>query len=292
MMAAMPSPSRVGDFKLIWGESLCWDEQRQRLYFVDCGTQMLHWLEGGEPPLHSLQLPSMPTGVVPSEDGRLVVALNDGFHVVDADAGRTSLLTAYPEGLGERANDAAADLDGNLVTGTLNLTPGPGSYWWYSASRGWRQLDDGIGNANGPTVLDLDGERTLVIADTIASRLYAYPYDGAKGRIGERRQFAATDELGGAPDGACADGRGGVWSCLLGAGKLVRYTQDGPDSAIDSTVELPSDVTFGGPDLDRMYFVSIAVSIPEVEVTSPNAGALMVVDDIGYRGRPEPRFRL
>ncbi|HEV2369573.1 MAG TPA: hypothetical protein VGR90_06835, partial [Acidimicrobiales bacterium] len=44
-------------------------------------------------------------------------------------------------------------LDGNLVTGTLNLAEGPGSYWWFSAAAGWRLLDEGIGNANGPVVL-------------------------------------------------------------------------------------------------------------------------------------------
>lgn len=55
--------SRVGNFKLAWGESLRWDDRRLRLYFVDCATHMLHWLEGGEPPPHSLELPSMPAGL-------------------------------------------------------------------------------------------------------------------------------------------------------------------------------------------------------------------------------------
>ena len=237
-------------------------------------------------------MPTMPTGLVLAEDGRLVAALDGGLHVVDADAGTIDLLSPYPDGLGGRANDANADLDGNLVTGTLNLAPGPGSYWWFSASAGWRRLDDGIGNANGPVVLDLDGERTLVVADTHASALYAYPYDGAAGEVGERRLFADSCELGGTPDGACADGDGGVWSCVLGPGKIARYTAAGVGEVVEVGVELPSDVTFGGPDLDRMLFVSIAVSLGEAEVRSPDAGALMAVDGTGFRGRPEPRFRL
>jgi sugar lactone lactonase YvrE len=79
---------------------------------------------------------------------------------------------------------------------------------------------------------------------------------------------------------------------VLGAGSIARCTSGGIDEVIDVGVELPSDVTFGGPGLDRMFFVSIAMSIGEVEVTSPTAGALMVVEDTGYRGRPEPRFDL
>jgi L-arabinonolactonase len=284
--------SRIGDFSLLWGESVTWDDRRERLYFVDCAAQTLHWLDGAEPPLQSLTLPSMPAGIVLAEDGRLVGALDDALHVIDADNGTTELLSPYPSGIGGRANDAAADLDGNLVTGTLNVAPGPGSYWWYSTTEEWRQLDDGIGNANGPVVLDIDDEPTLVFADTHASALYAYPYDGKAGTVGARRVFADTSELHGMPDGACADDEEGVWSCVLGAGSLARYTANGLEQAIDSTVELPSDVAFGGRDLDRMFFVSIAMSIGDVAINSPDAGALMAIDGSGHRGRPEPRFRL
>ncbi len=288
----MPAISRIGDFSLVWGESVRWDDQRERLYFVDCGTQMLHWLDRAEPPLHSLQMPSMPAGLALGFDGRLVAALDDGLHVVDPDAAETRLLAVYPDGLGGRANDAAADLDGNLVTGTLNLQEAPGSYWWYSATLGWRQLDDGISNANGPVVLNSKDGQTLVIADTVASALYAYEYDGVAGRATNRRLAVDTTTLRGVPDGACADADGGVWSCILGAGTIARWDGDGITEVIDTGVELPSDVTFGGDRLDRMFFVSIAVAIGGLATTSPFAGALMVVDGVGRRGRREPRVRL
>jgi sugar lactone lactonase YvrE len=287
----MAEISRVGDFSLGWGESLVWDDRAARLYLVDCAARTLHWLEGGEPPLETMAMPGLPVGTVLAADGRLVMALDDGFYVVDVAAGTTELLTEYPEGLGGRANDAATDPNGNLVTGTLNLTPGPGSYWWYSTSDGWRQLDEGIGNANGPVVLEVDDQQTLVFADTQASKLYAYDYDGVAGTVGERRVFADTTTLGGMPDGACADVDNAVWGCVLGPGKIVRYTPDGVDRVIEAGVELPSDVTFGGKDLDRLYFVSIA-AMAGFESTSPNAGALMVVDGLGTRGRPESRFLL
>jgi hypothetical protein len=61
--------------------------------------------------------------------------------------------------------------------------------------------------------------RWWVFADTLAAVLYAYPYDGATGTVGERRTFANMNELGGMPDGACADNQGGVWSCVLGRGQ-------------------------------------------------------------------------
>ena len=174
--------NRVGEFVVRWGESLRWDDVRQRLYFVDCAKKTLHWLEGGEPPLHTLQLDSLPTGLVLTGGRQLVICLDGGLHVVDPDAGTSDLLVAYPDGMYGRANDANADDSGNLVTGTLNLGPGPGAFWWFSVSDGWRLLDDGIGNANGPVVVDVDGQSTLVFADTLARSIYAYDYRGRNRR--------------------------------------------------------------------------------------------------------------
>lgn len=291
MTEGMGAIRRIDGIALQWGESLRWDDRRQRLYFVDCGTHRLHWLDGGEPPLDGIDLPGLPTGLVLTEDERVLVALDDGFSSVDPDSGRVEFVTPYPDGMNGRANDAAADLDGNLVTGTLNLMPGPGSYWWYSAREGWRRLDDGISNANGPVVTEIDGTQTLVFADTHAATLYAYDYDGASGVVANKRIFAATIERNGFPDGACADADGGIWSCLLAAGTVTRYTRDGVAASVPAGVEMPSSVAFGGASLDTMFFTSIAVDVGGIEITSPDAGGVMAVTGLGVTGRPEPRFR-
>jgi sugar lactone lactonase YvrE len=281
---------RVGDVELTWGESLRWDDRRNRLYFVDCAAQTLHWLEGGEPPLHTVAMPSLPTGLVLTEGDELVVCLGDGLHVVDPDAGTTSLLAAYPEGIGTRANDAAADGAGNLVTGTLNLAPGPGSAWWWSARGGWRRLDPDIGNLNGPVHLDGDGGSTLVLGDTTAAAVYAYDYDAAAGTVGPRRVLSDHGRLDGAPDGATADADGAVWSTVLGSGKLVRLTADGVDRVVDAPMANPSDLAFGGPNLDRLYLTAIAVDLGGGPPTR-EASWLHVDDGLG-RGRPEHRVVL
>jgi L-arabinonolactonase len=283
---------RIGDFKLDWGESLRWDDRRQRLYFVDCASHTLHWLEGAEPPRQSLELPSMPTGVVLTDSHHVVVCLDDGLYVVEADTGTCDLLSHYPEGMRGRANDANADGSGNLVTGTLNLLPGPGASWWFSAGEGWRLLDEDISNANGPVVIDIDGQPTLVLADTPARVVYAYPYDGARGAVGDRRVFGDHAVLDGAPDGATADSDDSVWSCVLGPGKIARFTVAGLERVVDMPMANPSDVTFGGPQLDRLFVTSIAFDLADDAPPSIEAGWLLAVDGLGVVGRPEARFRL
>ena len=278
---------RVGDFTLGWGESLVWDDRTERLYFVDCAAQTLHWVEDGGDQLHTVKLPSMAAGLVPTDDGGLVACLDDGLHRIDPEAGTTDLLAPYPEGLGGRANDACADLSGHLITGTLNLQPAEGSSWWYSSRDGWRLLDPAISNTNGPTAAVLDGNMTLIIGDTSA-QYYSYPYDPERGTVGPRTVFGDVSGLEGLPDGATLDDGGGLWCALVGGAQLARFTTAGLDRTVAVPAANPTDVTFGGPALDRLYGVSVAAGSESGRLD----GALLVIDDLGAAGRLEPRFSL
>jgi L-arabinonolactonase len=275
--------TRIGQFSLQWGESLVWDERRGRLYFVDTFANTIHWLEQGSDDLHGLPVPSMPTGLVPTEEGALVVVLNEGLHLVDPDRGTIELLSRFPDEMGGRCNDLCADLDGNLITGKLNLGPDEGSAWWYSAAHGWRLIDPDISTTNGPAVAVLDGAMTLIIGDTNA-HYYAYPYEPATGAVGARRIFGDMTDLGGGPDGSTMDREGGLWCAVFGGGQIVRFTVEGLDEQIRLPVRHPTDVTFGGPDLDVLYVVSISGD-------DDFAGALLRIDGLGVIGRAEPRFR-
>ena len=216
--------------------------------------------------------------------------MDEGLFVVDPDAGTSELLAPYPDGMHGRANDANADGAGNLVTGTLNLAPAPGAFWWFSARGDWRLLDDDISNANGPVVIDIGGQPTLIFADT-ARAVYAYDYDGTAGTVGPRRIFGDHGPLGGRPDGATADDGGGVWSCSLQTGTIARFTAGGLDRTLAVPPPNPADVTFGGPDLARLFVVSIAFDLGEAPPVEESSW-LLAVDGLGCRGQPEARFAL
>ena len=282
---------QIGDFSLIWGESLRWDDQSNRLYFVDCGTKKLHWLNNAEPPLNAMSLPSIPTGIGLVEDGRLLVALEDGLYLLDPDSKVNELLTRYPAAIGRRANDGTVDSEGNFVTGSLK-EENAGSYWWYSARDGWRQLAEGISNANGPVVIHQNENHHLVFADTPAKKLYQYDYNPKVGSASNRRIFADTSVLDGSPDGACATSNGDVLSCLIKAGVIAQYSSSGLVRTIDAGSEQPSDVCFGGADLDRLFVVSIKVEFGHGLPQSPLAGALVEIKNTGLKGLKENRFRL
>ena len=67
--------------------------------------------------------------------------------------------------------------------------------------------------------------------------------------------------------------------------QVVRFTTTGFDRSIGLPCSNPTDVTFGGPDLDRLYVTSIGGS-------GALDGALLVIDELDVTGRDEPRARL
>jgi len=147
-------------------------------------------------------------------------------------------------------------------------------------------LDDDISNTNGPTVAVLDDAMTLIIGDT-STHYYSYPYVPAEGAVGTRAVFGDVTDVGGKPDGATLDADGGLWCALVGGGQLARYTTAGLDRTVPLPVANPTDVTFGGPHLDRLYVTSIADPAPD-----SLDGALLVIDGLGVSGRAEPRARV
>ena len=81
---------------------------------------------------------------------------------------------------------------------------------------------------------------------------------------------------------ATTDADGGFWCALVQGGQLARFVAGNLERTLALPVVNPTDVTFGGRDLDRLYVVSIGGT--ELD------GALLVIDGLDVRGRPEPRF--
>ena len=67
---------------------------------------------------------------------------------------------------------------------------------------------------------------------------------------------------------------------------MARFTSSGPDRSLLLPVTNPTDVTFGGPSLDRLYVVSIGSDANNLD------GALFVIDGLDTHGRAEPRCTL
>ncbi|BCP56120.1 calcium-binding protein [Kaistia sp. 32K] len=275
------------------GEGPLWDVETQRLYWIDSlGNRVLSCdADGGDVREWSV-LQNIGSMALRSRGGA-ILSLADGFHSFDFETGRTEPFALVDHGSPQvRMNDGKVDPLGRFVAGSLNVTETVDDARLYSldVEGQVRVLDTRITVSNGPC-WSPDG-RIFYFADSRARAIFAYDYDLDTGAIGGKRVFCSFGPEDGLPDGATVDAEGCLWSAGVYKGKLHRFSPSGERIlTLDMPVQSVTSVMFGGPDLDRLYVTTmLRPPVGDVVETSPLAGALLYIDDIGTRGLPERRY--
>jgi sugar lactone lactonase YvrE len=285
--------TRIDACRCLCGEGPVWDEVEQALYFLDIGRQLVHRYEPSTGSLRAWNLPEGPGAMALRERGGAVVAMKDTVYALDLATGVLApIVTAVDQPPRATFNDGKVDRQGRFIIGSCETDmhdPKPiGGLYSLEPDGRLTRLDGDITYSNSPC-FSPDG-RTLYISDSAQHTIFAYPYDPHTSRVGERRVFADTQALGGMPDGATVDREGRVWVAIFGGGKVAAFTPEGAlEQIIDLPVSLPGSVMFGGRNLDQLYVVTIDPAYfgnPAEE----GAGYTYVVDGLGVRGLPEPRF--
>lgn len=285
---------RIPGVSTIVGESPVWDASIGALWFIDIVAGTVHRLGAGDA-VDTWEAPASPGAVAPIGDGRAVVALEEGFTVLDpADGGFAPVVPIDP-GAGARVSEGKIDRLGRLVVMTSDRA------FRSPIGRILRREHDGSvtvlreGIALGNSLCwSLDG-RTMYYADSLIGTLYAADYDPDGGLSGERVVFT-SDDPSIFPDGATVDAEDHLWVVLHGSAQIARFA---PDGRIVDRVDLPSpmitSLTFAGDDADILYATSAdparVPGLPEERAHDwgdIERGILYRVVGLGVRGVPEP----
>lgn len=282
------------------GEGVLWCEREQALWWTDIHSARLwrHRPERGE--TRSWHLPDRLGSFALCESGALLLGFAKALHYADPREAEDSdvlptvtLEQVEPDRPNLRINDGRADRSGNFVFGTLNEDPARapvGSFYQYSRRYGLRRLD--LGGAAIPNSLCFDPDgRGLYYCDTLQGRIMRADYDADRAAVGAPRVFAEV-AVPASPDGATVDSDGRVWSAHWGAGRVVGYARDG---RVERIIAVPTDhvscVSFGGPDLDRLYITTARDELaPQQLREQPAAGGVFCARIDAARGLPEARF--
>ncbi|TNE39306.1 MAG: SMP-30/gluconolactonase/LRE family protein [Sphingomonadales bacterium] len=279
------------------GEGPVWDVEEQALYYVDIVGKKVHRLDHASGATRSWDVPGVIGSMALRRDGGALVALVDGFYNLDLETGEVTPLYR-PEGLDPRVqfNDGKVDRRGRFVVGTTDsMAKEPlGTVYSFDADHRLTPIDRDIIISNGPCWSP--DNRTFYFSDSRRFSIYAYDYDIETGQAANRRLFATTQDLGGIPDGATVDADGLMWMAICEGGKVVAFR---PDGKIERIIDMPgitltASVMFGGPDLDLLYVTSIdPVALKALGMDKPPeelGGRTFVIEGLGARGLPEPRF--
>jgi len=282
--------SALDDHRCRLGEGPLWDAAAGILYWVDSLGPALcrHRLDHGSTRVTAL--PGRQVGCLAVRAaGGLVLAMDQGFYLYDPDADAIESLAQPLAGRdGLRFNDGKADPFGGFVAGAMNIDPDGrdnASMYLLTPELDVVEILDGFQCFNGPC-FSPDGER-LYVTGRREGVIEVFDY----GREQRPRNGRVLLE-GCNPDGATVDAAGYIWSAQWDDECLLRIA---PDGRIDARLPVPgqvvSSVMFGGSELERMFLTTLGCDYYGAVPRGESPGRLLVVDDSGYRGRPEPYFK-
>jgi sugar lactone lactonase YvrE len=291
-MAASLRPDIAFDAGATLGEGPVWDEEQQRLLWVDILPGLVHRFDpatGGDDvfgvgkPVGSASL---------RRGGGLVLAVEDGFALLDPGWQRLDQVAVIEHpGPPARFNEGKCDPAGRFLAGTMayDQTAGAGSLYRLDPGLSVTKLLDGVTISNG-LAWSADGT-TMYYIDSPAQGIDAFHYDVETGRLANRRRVVDIPAVAGLPDGMTIDTDGCLWVAVYGGSAVHRYA---PDGHLDATVRFPAtNITcpvFGGRDFDQLYVTSARDGLDERQLAAqPHAGAVFAVD-AGARGLPGLRF--
>ena len=275
------------------GECPVWSEPEQVLYWIDIRAPAMHRLDPATGENRTWPMPSRIGSFALRESGGAVVALVDGFHLLDFDTGEVTFLAGPEHVPGTRFNDGKVSPDGRFWAGTMDeelLSRPIAVLYRLDPDGSLHRMVDGLIVSNG-LAWTADGG-TMFHSDSKGPVIWAYDYDPGTGDIANRRLVARSTEQHGRPDGAAVDEEGFYWSAGISAGVLNRWS---PDGRLVRSIPLPcSNPTapcFGGPDMKTIFVTSLRHDLPaDVLAAKPLSGGIFAIR-VDVPGVPISRFR-
>jgi len=272
------------------GEGPFWFQER--FWWVDITAGALHSVDGtgGD---RASRLVGRCLGAAAPIDGRLfIVALEDGFGVLDWESGAVKILASPESGIpSNRFNDGKCDPVGRFVAGTLSRSGEKFAAALYSIDGDgqWQTLHSPVTLSNG-LAWTADG-RTLYHVDSLAREIAAFDYNLETGATSNRRIVIDVPESFGVPDGMDIDEKGNLWVAHWG-GRAVRcwspFTGDCLEE-IPVPCPAPTSCCFGGPDGSTL-FITTARSGDMTPEDENMAGKIFALN-MPVQGGPVRTFR-
>ncbi|NJM82549.1 MAG: SMP-30/gluconolactonase/LRE family protein [Tabrizicola sp.] len=286
----------VYDAKDIVGESLLWDDRRQRLVWIDIIGRCVHALDP-ETGRHRLwSMPFRPTSISLREDGDAMLCTERYICRWDWEGTPIPLAEVEPDLPMNRLNEGAVGPDGALWIGTMHqniaeddspaeIPAATGRLYRYAPDGTLsRVTEDLFGISNTLVWPEPD---MLVVGDTLKNALYRYRI-GPDAILGPREVFAQGLDRG-LPDGSCTDARGRVWNARVVGGHAVACI--GKDGALLEYLDLPcswpTSCAFGGTGFATLFVTSARFTMDQDHLAEvPFEGGLFAIPAAGKGSAP------
>jgi sugar lactone lactonase YvrE len=288
-------PELLADARATLGEGPVWDMQREVLWWVDIeGRTVCRWAHQSGSQV-AFQTPERVSGLAVRRDGGLILALETGFWVADADGNDLVQWVALPEANSERRlNDVKCDPGGRLWSGSMRFdqAEGGGDLYRVDPDGTVTVMLQGVTIPNG-MAWSADGQ-TMYFIDSPTRRIDGFDFEASTGSIARRRTAVDLADQDGVPDGMTIDQQGFLWVAMWGGAAILRC-QPGARAGeagrvverVSMPVRQPTSCTFGGAGLAELYITSARQALPD-RSDSLDGGLFRL--RVAARGRPAEVF--
>lgn len=278
----------------VLGEGTLWDEQQQRLWWVDIYGKKLFSYNPQARSHVRYDLPDVAGTVVICDDERVLLAQGCDVAVFDPTTKAVhpfASVESHRET--QRLNDGKCDPKGRLWVGSIveKGDDGKASLYCVKPDGTVVTLITGVTNSNGLVWSD-EGRRFYYI-DTPTQQVVAYDCDLDHLKLSNRRVvYEFASDLG-SPDGMTIDAEGQLWVALFGGRGVARINPERGEltGRIAVGAKNVTSCAFGGPTLSTLYISTARLATSDEELAQlPDAGALFSVE-LPVRGTAPYRFQ-
>ncbi|WP_370980722.1 SMP-30/gluconolactonase/LRE family protein [Agaribacterium sp. ZY112] len=274
------------------GECPRWNEQEQKLYWIDINKFQLNRFDPQTGENEFLQFEEEIGCYAFREGGGFLLAMRTGYYLLDAWNTELRFISDPEADLDKtRFNDGRCDARGRLFAGSYYP---PKDYdganlWSLDGDHKVALVADDLLTTNG--IAWSPDNKVFYYSDTPKHLIYRCDYDLETGLASNRSVFCEFPKGNGRPDGASVDVEGYYWSALYEGGRVVRISPEGEIvQEIAVPARCPTMVSFGGKDMKTLYITS-AGGRPEDELEEfPHPGGVFAID-VDVAGLPENKFK-
>lgn len=285
----MVEPSLLVDAPHHNAEVPLWHSQQQCLYWTDIPQGQVFRYYPASDTKEQIYSGEPVGGLTIQADGSMLLFKTQGTVERWSKGELTTIIPEIPEERETRFNDAIADPQGRVLTGTIFTADRPGHLYRIDPDGSYEVLLSGLTVPNGMGFTR--NRQYLYFTDSDRRTIYKFKYDLATGTLSDRTIHIVTPPGEGVPDGLTVDAEGYIWSARWDGGHLFRYTADGREVLrIPFPAAKVSSVTFGGENYSQIYVTTAGGDNRAIEGTG--AGSIFQLQIPGIKGVSEFTSRI
>lgn len=276
------------------GEGALWNHKTGELLWVDIKGEILNFYNP-----RTLNNKEMFTGqmigtVVPTQSGKVLVALQKGIYGFDPETGaKKRIVSPEADEPNNRFNDGKCDPAGRFWAGTMSLVgaKNAGALYRLDPDSTVHKMIDGVSISNG-IVWSAD-KTAMYYIDTPTRKVMRYDYNIGTGEIANPAVAVEIPDGMGSPDGMTIDENDHLWVALWGGSAVACFNPE--TGELLRKIEVPAkNVTscaFGDDDLGTLYITTAREATSDEELEKfPHAGGVFKTRP-GVKGVPAFFFK-